>query len=93
MRGPDMPLPAPLPPRLDSRGHIFRSYPASSWRARCLFSRTNIFSRLQRAGLWDLAPTRKKQPCCDIWGCKTPPARGHGVQAESCYIKCRFRQN
>lgn len=93
VRSPDMPLPAPSLPCLEGRGHIFLSYPASSWRAWCLFSRTNIFSRLQWAGLGDLAPTRKKRLRCDIWGCKTPPARGRGVQAESCYIKCRFGQN
>lgn len=62
MRGPDMSLPAPSLPCLDSRGHIFLSYPASSWRARCLFSRTNIFSRLQRlaSGTW-LLPGRSSR--------------------------------
>lgn len=33
------------------------------WRAWCLFSRTNIFSGLQQAGLGELTPTRKQQTC------------------------------
>lgn len=59
------------------------------WRAWCLFSKTNISSRLQPAGLGDLAPTRKKQTWYNLWGCKIPPACRHRVQAVgACYGKC-----
>lgn len=57
----------PSPPYLDA-AVTFSSVPQLlPWRARCLFSRTNIFFRLQQAGLGDLAPTRKTQTYYKSW--------------------------
>lgn len=51
----------PLLLRAGGPAHIFLRSSRRHGEHGCLFSRTNIFSRLQQAGLQELAPTRKQE--------------------------------
>lgn len=52
------------------QSHFPRLPAVFPWKYQCLFSRTNIFSRLQQPGLGELAPARNQQPGYNIWGCR-----------------------